>query len=319
MWLACVRLNRTGVAGDILVRELGGLLGSDLSVVSGLHLGRRDVPAVLVEATMVESVDPIGGGDLDMINTPPRGPSLDQLGLVEPELEMGRKQVGRGAALSPCVLRHKLLSPVDRRAEHSSPRFQPADRSGVLLSPRDLRWRPEIDRGGPQLWPPREGEAAEGLGPAGRVHRVVHLEWLILAVQWEGGFDGHALIRVADVGHVETFASSTFITRALENEGNSPLPRLDGVDLSSTRAALRSLTEAGYLLSIHNERDHPDETLIGIPRNFGKKKFRLQHVDTEGTWEGEDATFRYRSVSRVDIGNSYGRRLLGVAGHPPPE
>ena len=36
-----LQVNRTGVSGDLLVWELSGLLGSELSVVSGFHLRRR--------------------------------------------------------------------------------------------------------------------------------------------------------------------------------------------------------------------------------------------------------------------------------------
>ena len=144
-------------------------------------------------------------------------------------------------------------------------------------------------------------------------------KWLLLAVECDAGFDGHALIRVADVRHVEAFPSDTFIARALENEGHWPLPGLEGVDLSSTRSAVRTLAESGALLAIYYERDHPDETLIGLPRTLGRKKFRLQNVNTEAEWDGEDATFRYGSVSRIDVGNAYERRLSAVAGLPPSE
>ena len=76
-------MNRTGMSGDLLVWKLSGLLGSDLSVVSGFHLGRRQVAAVLVEAAVVEPVDPFGGGELDVVDVAPGASSLDQLGLVE--------------------------------------------------------------------------------------------------------------------------------------------------------------------------------------------------------------------------------------------
>ena len=51
------------------------MLGSGLSVVSGFHFGGRDVAAVLVEAAVVEPVDPFGGGQLDVVDTSPQEPS----------------------------------------------------------------------------------------------------------------------------------------------------------------------------------------------------------------------------------------------------
>src|SRR5689334_17504919 len=53
------------------------------SVVGGLELGWRDVAAVLVEAAVVEPVDPFGGGDLDVVGGLPGAARLDQFGLVE--------------------------------------------------------------------------------------------------------------------------------------------------------------------------------------------------------------------------------------------
>jgi hypothetical protein len=45
-----------------------------------------DVTAVLVEPEVVEPVDPLGGGNLDAVQGPPRAAGSDQLGLVQPEL-----------------------------------------------------------------------------------------------------------------------------------------------------------------------------------------------------------------------------------------
>ena len=56
-----------------------------VSVVSllGLHWG--EVVAVLVGSAVVIPIDPLGGGDLEVVEALPRPLSLDQLGLVEPD------------------------------------------------------------------------------------------------------------------------------------------------------------------------------------------------------------------------------------------
>lgn len=141
-------------------------------------------------------------------------------------------------------------------------------------------------------------------------------KWLLLALVVDAGFDGHVLLRVADVRHVEP-ASSSFVRRALELEGHWPLPTLDGVDLSSTRAALGSLAATQPLVGVHYEYDHPDECLIGVPRGFGRRTFRLHNVTPEATWDPVDAVLRYRSVSRMVVDDAYGRRLAAVAGPAP--
>jgi hypothetical protein len=64
--------------------ELGFVPGLVSTAVGVLEVGRRNVAAELVEAAVVEPVDPLGGRDLDGIQSPPRASGLDQLGLVEP-------------------------------------------------------------------------------------------------------------------------------------------------------------------------------------------------------------------------------------------
>ena len=71
-----------------------------LSVVGGFQLDWWDVAAVLVEAAVVEPVDPFGGGELDVLDGPPGLAGLDQLGLVEPVDGLGQGVVV-GAADRP--------------------------------------------------------------------------------------------------------------------------------------------------------------------------------------------------------------------------
>ena len=55
-----------------------------LSVIGPLQFDGRDVAAVLVEAVMVEPVDPLGGGVFHLVDRPPGLARVDQLGLVQP-------------------------------------------------------------------------------------------------------------------------------------------------------------------------------------------------------------------------------------------
>lgn len=144
-------------------------------------------------------------------------------------------------------------------------------------------------------------------------------KWLLLALEYDAGFNGHALVRVSDVRRIERYPSSSFVERALAREGHWALPELAGVNLSSTRTALESLAASQVLVAIHDEQDHPNECLIGVPRDFGRKKFRLQNVGTDAQWDAEDSVHRYRSVSRIDVGNAYERRLAAIAGPPPTD
>lgn len=140
--------------------------------------------------------------------------------------------------------------------------------------------------------------------------------WVLMAVEFDAGFNGHAIIRRRDVRRVEAEPGAEFLRRALLAEGHWPLPRLDGIDLTTTRSVLRSAARLAPLVSVHDEQEHPDECLIGMPHAFEQWECTLQNVTPTAEWDG-DSVIRYRSVTRVDLGGAYERRLAAVAGAAP--
>ena len=64
----------------------------------GFELGRRDRTNGLQEAAMVEPVDPLQGGVLDLVDAPPGAAPVDQLGLVQPDDRLGQGVVVAVAA-----------------------------------------------------------------------------------------------------------------------------------------------------------------------------------------------------------------------------
>ena len=64
-----------------------------LSVVGRLHLDGWDVAAVLVEAVVVEPVDPFGSGVFDLVDGAPGLAWFDQLGLVQAVDRFGERVV----------------------------------------------------------------------------------------------------------------------------------------------------------------------------------------------------------------------------------
>ena len=109
---------------------------------------------------------------------------------------------------------------------------------------------------------------------------------------------------------------ATFIRRALAAEGHWPLPELDGIDLTTTPAVLRSAARLAPMVSVYYEKDDPDDCRIGVPHSFKRHGFRLQLVTTAAEWDFS-TTFRYRRVSRIGIGGSYQDRLAAIAGAAP--
>jgi len=59
-------------------------------VVGGLELGRWDMPDGLQEPAVVEPVDPLQGGVLDLVQALPGATPTDQLGLVQPNDRFGQ-------------------------------------------------------------------------------------------------------------------------------------------------------------------------------------------------------------------------------------
>jgi len=66
-------------------------------VVGGLEVGRWNVADWFQEPAVVEPVDPLQGGVLDLIQALPGATSVDQLGLVQPNDRLGQGVVERVA------------------------------------------------------------------------------------------------------------------------------------------------------------------------------------------------------------------------------
>lgn len=58
--------------------------------MGGFEFGGWDVAAVLVEAAVVEPVDPLCGGEFDLVDVLPWTAGLAQFGLVEPVDRLGQ-------------------------------------------------------------------------------------------------------------------------------------------------------------------------------------------------------------------------------------
>jgi hypothetical protein len=77
------------------VLERNGIL---LCWECGFELGRWEVADRLEEPAMVEPVDPLQGGVLDLVDALPRAVPADQLGLVQADDRFGQGVIERVAA-----------------------------------------------------------------------------------------------------------------------------------------------------------------------------------------------------------------------------
>ena len=141
-------------------------------------------------------------------------------------------------------------------------------------------------------------------------------KWLLMAIELNAGFNGHALIRKSDVRNVRSYPTAGFVQRALVTEGHWPLPGLNGIELTTTQSVLRSAARVAPLIRVFYEQEDPDDCRIGLPHDFKRRRFKLKLVTTAAEWDA-DTVFDYRSVSRIDLGGAYERRLAAVSGAAP--
>lgn len=142
-------------------------------------------------------------------------------------------------------------------------------------------------------------------------------KWVLMALDQDAGLNGYCAFRLDDVRRVKVPPSAGFLRSAYMAERTWPPPPLPGVELDSTRGLLRSLSTSSPLVTVHYEHQHPDECLIGRPIHLRRRSFVLQNIDARAVWNGNDTGFRYREVTRFEVGGAYEQRLLTVGGPAP--
>ena len=149
--------------------------------------------------------------------------------------------------------------------------------------------------------------------------QALNRKWLLVATEQDAGLNGHACIRISDIRKVEPLPNSNFIQKSLNADGHWPLPRLQNIDLRTTQSILGSLADTSPLVTVFYENDYADECLIGVPYAFQRHEFRLRNLTPDARWDDkdQDAVFRYRAITKLEVGGVYERRLAAVAGDPP--
>jgi len=73
--------------------ESSRVAGVLLSVECGLELGRGNIADGLQQPAVVEPVNPLQGGVLEVVDAPPGAAAADQLGLVQADDRLGQRVV----------------------------------------------------------------------------------------------------------------------------------------------------------------------------------------------------------------------------------
>ncbi|MDK1021666.1 MAG: hypothetical protein QGD90_08545 [Candidatus Hydrogenedentes bacterium] len=125
--------------------------------------------------------------------------------------------------------------------------------------------------------------------------------------------DGYVVLRTEDITEVLCqFDNYRFIEKALAIRRMEPArPTL--VDLTSMKAALRSIDEHFPLLVVHREEINGDECWIGSLDSVSDKTFTLRAMDPDAKWSGSKR-FRFNEVTRIEFDGGYETALAQVAG-----
>lgn len=145
-------------------------------------------------------------------------------------------------------------------------------------------------------------------------------KWTLLATLADDyALDGYIAIRTRDIDRVQRHRRGDLATRLLKGRGQwpplapDPLPPLDG-----TGALLESLAAHAPTMTVHVENDDPEVCFIGAPMEWTERAVWIQEVSPTAEWDDTLSKWRFRDVTRVDVGGRYEAALFEVAGPPPP-
>jgi hypothetical protein len=139
-------------------------------------------------------------------------------------------------------------------------------------------------------------------------------EWVLLHVLSGATMklNGFTALRVKDITRVAE--DETFATAALKLSGERPRPQLDLL-LLDTPGLLSSAGPLFSLLAVFREKKQNGGCYIGKVRELGHKKATLSAVNRGGEWVPEPYSFRYKDITRIDLGDGYLDALWLVARH----
>lgn len=126
-------------------------------------------------------------------------------------------------------------------------------------------------------------------------------EWVLIHKVVDCRFNGWVALRRADITSVG--ADTGFVGRLLEKRGQSPKaqPELDLTDIVSL---LRTAHAAAPIVDIELEKREPNVCYIGRIDKVGKRKVKLNEIDTRARWRS-NRSFPLKHITQISLGNDY--------------
>ena len=122
--------------------------------------------------------------------------------------------------------------------------------------------------------------------------------------------NGYVALRTADLTEIED--DESFAPLALKLSGERPKEQLDLL-LLDLPGILSSATPLFPLLGIFREKLASGGCYIGKVGRLSRKKLTLRVVNRGGEWVEKPYRFRYKDITRIDLGDGYLGALWLVA------
>lgn len=141
-------------------------------------------------------------------------------------------------------------------------------------------------------------------------------KFLLLALVADGQwFNGFECVRIKDVRNLRPDPYRAFAEAALRKRGER-LPRKPRIAMGSIEEILLSANRAFPLVTIHQERVHPDICWIGRVLCFDRGQVAMLEITPGAKWESKPRWYRLSTITRVDFGGGYEEALHLVGGSP---
>lgn len=144
-------------------------------------------------------------------------------------------------------------------------------------------------------------------------------KWTVLArLADDFTIDGHVAVRTRHISRVQRHPKHELASKLLTGRGQWPPSTLETMPpLDVTGSLLQGLAAHGPTLSVFVESDDPEVCFIGVPVDWTERALWLDEISPQATWEDTLSQWRYRDITRVDVGGRYEAALLEAAGPPP--
>ena len=135
-------------------------------------------------------------------------------------------------------------------------------------------------------------------------------DWTLMKqIAGDYALDGFVVVRHTNIKHHERGENELFKEKVLILKGMADLPE-DPIKIDGLQSILEQITERFGIFEIQTKRE--SACYLGRLVSFGKKRFAIEFMDTNGEWDGQ-MKFTTDKIRIVRFETDYAKSLLLVA------